>query len=248
MSNLLNVEIICKCIVHLKSNKRIVLPHIFFLENDSDFTERRIENWYKQLSKEDKNRYATIIEDNVMGNFLTEYAHNNDVNKLDKIIMLTRGGVKSLIGYIYKKGKNDAAKAAECMDSFNNAFSHVEQSKMQHNVFDDKEYEDQQYEIRDMALNVHVNNSPGAVVNTTYGDENSVSIGNRTNKTGFKKRFRWISIAVAIVLLLIFCYVVYNDFQQTHDWQLTLKNLGWTEWIIALLDLCLGIVTIFSYN
>ena len=238
MSNLLNVEIICKCIVHLKSNRRIVLPHIYFLENDSDFTERRIENWYKQLSKEDKNRYATIIKDNVMGNFLTEYPHNNDVNKLDKIIMLTRGGVKSLIGYIYKKGKNDAARAAECMDSFNNAFSHVEQSKLKQNVFDDIEYEDRQYKIDDILNNMNINDSTNITI--VVGDKNKVNAQYKVNEN--KKSFivpKWLRVSCWVIFAITICWLVLSVWYHYTTTDKILEffvSFFWYDWLILMLN------------
>lgn len=233
-------------IIFLQSNKRLVLPHFFFIENIG-MEEKMIFKWKNQLVNSDSQKYISILkDDNLIGSLFTYYPHPQDAILLDEIIMINHSGVVNLVKYVYRKKKKDNQKCIELLELFNSVFSQMEKSRMRKNVFDDIIYEDQQYKNENMSQNIQVNNSPGAVVNTIQGDKNKATIENYSNNSSPNEGktinwFRYGFVAVVFVVVVCTLFMVYIEYKQSQDLTLALEKT--IKRLFALVDVCSFVVS-----
>ena len=247
----MEIELIKDRFVYLVLNKSVVIPHIFFIEH-LGISERLIRKWLQNLGQEEQRNYVRIIKGNILENFLLDYPHDASAVLSDELIMITQGGVKALLKFAsLKKRCLNKDELPNLIELFTAAFSamRVENGNAKKMyTCDERECEDQRYKIEDVGMNIKVSNSPGAIVNATNGDNNDVAFNH--NKDEMFKANKWakikliVAVIVFMLLLIVIFYIVYVDYQETQNLALTIKNMSWLEWILALLDLGSGVLSL----
>lgn len=223
-------ELIYYRIVHLKSNKRIVLPHIFFTD-ELEFDLNAIYSWVGQLTPTDRDRYICYIDEEVLGTLFAFYPHNAEDVQLEQVIMITEGGVKSLIKYtLLKKRKINKEDIYQLIQKITNAFNKAQQKQWKNNIFDDRKYEDKQY--------IPISTQ------TTERDKNRENdIADTQNKRFEINWKKIIGYTIAGAFLGFFIYLFCKEYGEKQDFIAVLTSDHWVKWMNPFVSLVSTIIT-----
>lgn len=240
--NEIEEEFIYSRIVHLDSTNRIVLPHVFFID-EVNIDHSSIRSWFLQLSQADRDRFISTIEDEVVGNFFTAYPHKPEDIQLEQVIMITEGGVKSLIKYtLLKKRKINKNDVYQFVQKITNAFAIAKQNKWRNNVFDDRKYEDKQYipdKMKTQDVKIEIKDQANVIFQTMNGGNNKVTANINPSKKSLPKWVMVVGWIMFILFVCIFVFLCWREYQVSHDISTVLTSKHWEKWISTVLAVIL---------
>ena len=247
----MDVEFIKDKLVYLLLSKRVVLPHIFFTEN-LRISERTIKKWMEQLGKDEYKNYIRIITGNVLNNFLINYPCASEASLLEEVIMISQGGVKSLLKYaLLKKKKMCKNDVITLIDSFTKAFAEMcvdngQTAKIY--TCTEEECEDRQYKIDDILNIMNINDSPNTTV--VIGDRNKVNAQYKVNEN--KKSFfvpMWLRVLCWVIFVISICWLalsVWYYYPTTGKVLDFFDSFPWYDWLILFIKVISLIIALYK--